>query len=127
MSVPAPTTPPTPEPGLADRIREVLNTIGDPCSVASGTPMGIEEMGLIDTVEVEPDGRVRVAMRLTAPLCHNVGYFSVEIKRRLAEVTGVTSIVVSMDHGLDWTPALISQAAQTRRRTTLQSRGFPAR
>jgi metal-sulfur cluster biosynthetic enzyme len=128
IAVPEITVPaPTGDPGTVARIREVLNTIGDPCSVASGTPMGIEEMGLIDLVDIDPDGGVRVAMRLTAPLCHNVGYFNVEIRRRLAEVTGVTSVEVTMDHGLDWTPALISEAAQERRRTTLQLRGIVAR
>jgi metal-sulfur cluster biosynthetic enzyme len=108
-------------------IREVLNTIGDPCSVASGTPMGIEEMGLIERVEIDADGHVRISMRLTAPLCHNVGYFNVEIKRRLAELDGVASVDVTMDHGLDWTPAMISEGAQARRRKLLEIHGLVAR
>jgi metal-sulfur cluster biosynthetic enzyme len=118
---------PTVESGKETLIRNVLNTIGDPCSVASGTPMGIEEMGLIEAVGLDADGHVRISMRLTAPLCHNVGYFNVEIKRRLAELDGVTSVDVTMDHGLDWTPAMISEGAQARRRTLLQLHGIAAR
>lgn len=112
---------------LDARVREILHGIGDPCSVASGTPMSIEEMGLIKAVDLDEDGRLHVTMRLTAPLCHNVGYFDVEIKKRLAELPGVSSVTVSMDHGLEWTPELISVDARERRRKNLQLHGITAR
>jgi metal-sulfur cluster biosynthetic enzyme len=105
-------------------MRAVLNTIGDPCSVASGTPMGIEELGLIGGLERDADGHVAVAMRMTAPLCHNAGYFKVEVTNRLLELEGVTSVDVTIDNGMDWTPADISPAAQLRRRATLAKHGI---
>jgi metal-sulfur cluster biosynthetic enzyme len=89
--------------------------------------MGIEEMGLIKSMALDADGHLHIAMRLTAPLCHNVGYFDVEIKRRLAELPGVSAVSVSLDHGLEWTPELISADAQERRRRTLQLHGIVAR
>lgn len=106
------------------RIRNLLNSIGDPCSVASGTPMGIEELGLIKDVAVDEAGVVTVGMRLTAPLCHNVGYFNVEIEQRLLELDEVTGVVVTMDHGLEWTPADISPAARARRLEKLKAMGL---
>jgi metal-sulfur cluster biosynthetic enzyme len=112
---------------LEHRARALLDGIGDPCSVASGTPMGIDEMGLIKSVELADDGCLHVAMRLTAPLCHNVGYFNVEIKQRLAALPGVSSVSVSMDHGLEWTPDLISADAQGRRQRNLQLYGISLR
>jgi metal-sulfur cluster biosynthetic enzyme len=112
---------------LVDRaadIRRRLNSIGDPCSVASGTPMGIEELGLIKSVDIDDLGVVTIAMRLTAPLCHNVGYFNVEIEERLLELDHVTAVVVTMDHGLEWTPADISPDAQRRRTENLRRLGL---
>jgi metal-sulfur cluster biosynthetic enzyme len=105
-------------------IKAVLNTIGDPCSVASGTPMGIEELGLIGAVERGPDGHVVVALRMTAPLCHNAGYFKVEVTNRLLKLEGVASVDVTIDNGMDWTPADISLDAQLRRRATLAKHGI---
>jgi metal-sulfur cluster biosynthetic enzyme len=115
------------EPGVDAQVREILHGIGDPCSVASGTPMSIEEMGLVKAVDLDDDGRLHVTLRLTAPLCHNVGYFDVEIKRRLADLPGVASVTVSMDHGLEWTPELISPGARERRRKNLALHGIIAR
>jgi metal-sulfur cluster biosynthetic enzyme len=106
------------------RIKRILNTIGDPCSVASGTPMGIEEMGLIKELHLDSNGHLRIAMRLTAPLCHNVGYFNVEIKNRLLALDEVQSLDITMDHGLEWTPENISQQARERRMATLRRYGL---
>ena len=60
-----------------------LDEIEDPCSVASGTPMGLVEMGLVDSVNVSAGGLVEVNLRLTSPLCHMIGFFKVEAVRRL--------------------------------------------
>jgi metal-sulfur cluster biosynthetic enzyme len=106
------------------RIKNILNTIGDPCSVASGTPMGIEEMGLIKDLHLDSNGHLRIAMRLTAPLCHNVGYFNVEIKNRLLALDEVQSLDITMDHGLEWTPENISKQARERRMATLRRYGL---
>jgi metal-sulfur cluster biosynthetic enzyme len=106
------------------RIKNILNTIGDPCSVASGTPMGIEEMGLIKDLHLDSNGHLRIAMRLTAPLCHNVGYFNVEIKNRLMALDEVQSLDITMDHGLEWTPENISEQARERRMATLRRYGL---
>jgi hypothetical protein len=39
------------DPRVVAEIRRVLDGIGDPCSVGNGIPMGIEEMGLVESVE----------------------------------------------------------------------------
>lgn len=113
--------------GMSARVREVLHGIGDPCSVASGTPMSIEEMGLVKDVAMDDNGCLHITLRLTAPLCHNVGYFDVEIKRLLASLPGVSAVAVTMDHGLEWTPDHIRPAAAERRRQTLELRGIVPR
>jgi metal-sulfur cluster biosynthetic enzyme len=105
-------------------IRQRLDSIGDPCSVAHGTPMGLSEMGLVRNVEVDGEGHVLIELRLTSPTCMMIGYFDVEASRRVSEIPGVTTVEVRADHGLDWLPSMMSESAQRRRRASLQARGM---
>jgi len=110
---------------LSAVIRRELDTIGDPCSVAHGSPMGLDEMGLVEDLDVDADGNVRVRLRLTSPTCTMVGYFGVEVRSRLGRLPGVRSVEVTTDLGLDWTPEHMTEAARARRRANLRARGIP--
>jgi metal-sulfur cluster biosynthetic enzyme len=112
------------DPEVVAEIRRVLDGIGDPCSAGNGTPMGIEEMGLVEAVEVDPDGHAVIRLRLTSPTCHMVAYFKVEAEERAMQIPGVRSVRALSDIGLDWTPAMMSEGAKARRRLHLQSRGI---
>jgi len=111
---------------LAAAVRRELDTIGDPCSVAAGTPMGLESMGLIESVDVDAGGDVVIQLRLTSPCCLNVGYFDVEIRRAVEAMEGVRSVEVRRDIGLDWRPDMMSPDARARRRASLNARGIRA-
>lgn len=114
-----------PDSALVAEIRRQLDTIGDPCSVAQGSSMGLDEMGLVEDVEVDADGNVTVRLRLTSPTCTMVGYFGVEAKRLVGALPGVRNVEVRADLGLDWTPDMMSEAAKARRRAVLAARGIP--
>jgi len=105
-------------------IRRRLNSIGDPCSVANGVPMGVDDMGLVRGVELDDGGHAVIDLRLTSPTCHMVGYFHVEAERRALEVEGVRSVEVRHDLGLDWSPEHMSDDAKRRRRVALRARGL---
>ena len=120
----APVTPDKDE--VVAEIRRRLDTIGDPCSVANGVPMGIDEMGLVEAVELDDAGNVVVRLRLTSPTCFMVGYFNVEAKKRVLEVPDVKSVEVTADIGLDWMPSMMSAGATKRRRAALAARGIPS-
>ena len=92
-----------------------LDEIKDPCSLASGTPMGLAEMGLVDTIAIENGGTVLVKLRLTSPFCHMIGYFTKEATRHIEGLPGVTGVELQADNGLDWSPSRISPAATARR------------
>jgi metal-sulfur cluster biosynthetic enzyme len=106
-------------------IRAQLNEIGDPCSVAQGVPMGLDDMGLVRDVAIDDDGNVAIDLRLTSPSCHIVGYFGEEAKRRVLALPGVRSVSVEVDLGLDWTPQMMSEDAKQRRREAFMARGAP--
>ena len=97
-----------------------LDEIKDPCSVASGVPMGLAELGLIDSIDISPDGDVAIRLRLTSPFCHMIGFFKTEVQRRVSALPGITSVSLSADNGLDWSPERIAPAAQVRRAEQLQ-------
>ncbi len=106
-----------------NEIESAINSIPDPCSVAAHSPMGLVEMGLLEKLEIDDGGEVTVRLRLTSPTCLQVGYFSHEITERVGVLEGVTSVVVTNDLGLDWTPDMIAPEAAAARHLKLLSMG----
>jgi metal-sulfur cluster biosynthetic enzyme len=98
-------------------VRAVLNTVVDPCSVVAGVAAGIDEMGLVRHLEVleGPDGAIiRVTIGVTEPGCLMGVPFAKEAQKRLQALPGVTSVEVTLDHALDWTPEDMSPEYQAR-------------
>ncbi len=110
---------------IVAEVRRALDTIGDPCSVAQGVPMGLDEMGLVEKVELRPGGHVEIRFRLTSPSCMMGGYFKAEAEKAVGAIPGVSSVGVSSDLGLDWHPEMMSAGARRRRRRALLARGGP--
>jgi len=105
---------------LEAKIRHELDSIKDPCSLASGVPLGLDEMGLIDQVIISDEGAVVLRLRLTSPFCHMIGFFKTEATRLIAALPGVASVTLEADNGLDWSPSMISPVGQSRREAHLQ-------
>jgi metal-sulfur cluster biosynthetic enzyme len=103
-----------------DQIRRVLDEIKDPCSVAASVPMGLDEMGLVKSVDISPTGRVDIELRLTSPFCEMIAFLRNETLRRVGELPGVTEVCVRQDSGLDRDPEMIAPDARARRRRRLQ-------
>jgi metal-sulfur cluster biosynthetic enzyme len=99
---------------VEDAIRAALDEVIDPCSEANGTDLSVVEMGLVDRVAVD-DGSAVVRLRLTSPHCTMLPYFEEEIERRVGALTGVDSVTVEADDGLQWGPELMSDEARERR------------
>jgi metal-sulfur cluster biosynthetic enzyme len=106
---------------LAARIRSELDAVKDPCSLATGIPLGLDEMGLIDDVTIAADGAVEVKLRLTSPFCHMIGFFKTEADRLLLALPGVSSVSLVADNGLDWSPSRISPAGQAKREARFEA------
>lgn len=89
------------DPNLAtDTMREnivaALRTIYDP-----EIPVNIYDLGLIYSIEIEPDGHIEIEMTLTAPACPVAGEFPGTVEACVSDVPGVTSVHVE----LVWEPA----------------------
>ncbi|MBZ4417530.1 metal-sulfur cluster assembly factor [Myxococcus sp. RHSTA-1-4] len=94
-------------------LRARIQDIPDPCSLATGVPLGIGEMGLIQSLECV-EGKVTVRMHITSPMCIMAAYFMREIEQRLTGQEGVASVHVEFDQDLQWTPQDIHPDARER-------------
>lgn len=99
------------------RVRDCLLQIKDPCSVATGYPLHLQEMGLVKSIEIDATaGRAVVDLRLTSPTCVMVGYFVTEIQRLVTEaVPDIHDVEVLFDRGFDWTPDMMSEEVRQAR------------
>jgi metal-sulfur cluster biosynthetic enzyme len=89
-----------------DAVRQVLGTVIDP---EVGIP--ITELGLVYAVEVE-DGRVRVVMTTTTPVCPLGAFMQREIERGLVGVDGIESVEVEIVHTPRWCPDMITESGR---------------
>ena len=92
---------------LEEAVVEVIKTVYDP-----EIPVNIWELGLIYSLEVEPEGNVRIAMTLTSPACPVAETLPPEVQGKVAEVPGVRSAVVEVIWDPPWGPEMMSEAAQ---------------
>jgi|JXWS01.1.fsa_nt_gb metal-sulfur cluster biosynthetic enzyme len=102
-------------------IRDKLEDVIDPCSAANGSDLNIIEMGLLDEILIEGD-HVHVKLMVTSPMCTMVSYFIKEVRNEVTTLPGVSSVEVSADNGLRWTPSMLTEEAQTKRRRVLEAR-----
>lgn len=100
------------------RVRDALREIVDPCSAANGSNLDIVEMGLLKSVEIDK-GDVRVKMHLTTPACHMVPYFIEEIEERVGALSGVESVEVETDDGMEWNEDMMSEEAKGKRQAVI--------
>lgn len=79
-----------------------LDTVRDPCSVRMGKPLGLVQMGLVESVVVEADA-IRVRLVLTGPGCVFYFRFAEDIERVLAPVAAGRDIDVAIEDAIMWT------------------------
>ncbi len=99
------------------RVRQLINQIADPCSLARGVPIGLDDMGLVCEVQIQSmDGAgpvIDLLLRLTSPNC----LFFIEFEQKVDHVlreAGAKAVSVRWDTTFDWTPDQIHPAAQNR-------------
>ena len=93
-------------------VRRVLAEVHDPCSVALGDPVTIEDLGLLERIVVN-GASVRVHLVLTMPNC--VMFLDIASSVRAAVQTlGDVEVDVRLDHSTEWTEERLPAAARRR-------------
>jgi len=96
-------------------VRDALRSVVDPCSIATGAPINILDMGLVRGVEVR-DGVAVVGLRLTHPFCMQAANIADRIREVVAAGTGLAA-TVDIDVADEWWPDMIAPEARRRLRS----------
>ncbi len=99
------------QPSASDETREaiieVLKTCYDP-----EIPVDIYELGLIYEVDISDEGRARITMTLTSPMCPVAETLPVEVEQKVASLPGVAKAEVDLVWEPPWEPSMMSDAAR---------------
>ena len=113
-----PSPPPSPHAALTptgetvpvpseDSVIAAIATVYDP-----EIPVNIYELGLIYTIDLLEDGRVKVEMTLTAPACPSAQELPEQVREAVLAVPGVTDAEVEVIWEPPWTPDRMSEEAR---------------
>lgn len=102
-------------PEVEAGVRAALERVVDPCSIATGVPITLTEMGLVSAVEVDA-GVATVRLRVTSPFCMHIGNMQERIIKVVGEVPGIHKVDVLVDDGNEWLPSMMSQKARAELR-----------
>jgi FeS assembly SUF system protein len=75
-------------------------------------PVNIYELGLIYSVDIADDGKVKVEMTLTAPACPSAQELPEQVKEAVLGVSGVTDCEVETVWDPPWDPSRMTEEAR---------------
>ena len=102
----------TPDGALAPPISEtaVIDAI---CTVYDPEiPVNIYELGLIYTIDIHDDGKVKVEMTLTAPACPSAQELPIMVKDAIMGIEGVTDCEVDTVWDPPWDQTRMTEEAR---------------
>jgi metal-sulfur cluster biosynthetic enzyme len=108
----------SPGPGQRVSLAEVRNALArvvDPCSIATGVPLTLAEMGMVRDIAIEGGG-VAVTLVLTSPICWQAGNIIQAVEASVSRVPGVTTVTCAVDHDAGWLPSQMDPGARRRLR-----------
>jgi metal-sulfur cluster biosynthetic enzyme len=73
-----------------------INQVVDPCSAGVRVPIGVVDMGLVESVNLN-GGRVSIELLTTAPFCLFTGLLEEEVQRRVSALPWVESVHVAFN------------------------------
>jgi len=93
--------------GVADQIKEALETVFDP-----EIPVNIVELGLVYEIITKEDGTAKVIMTLTAPNCPVVDSIINDVQQKIESVEGVKNALVELTFDPPWEKSFMSDEAR---------------
>jgi len=86
---------------------DAISTVFDP-----EIPVNIYELGLIYTIDILDDGKIKVEMTLTAPACPSAQELPEQVKEAVMGVPGVTDCEVETVWDPPWDMTRMSEEAR---------------
>ena len=90
-----------------DLVIAAIATVYDP-----EIPVNIYELGLIYTIDIHDDGKVKVEMTLTAPACPSAQELPIQVKEAVMGIQGVTDCEVETVWNPPWDQSRMTEEAR---------------
>ena len=74
-------------------------------------PVNIYDLGLIYDIETDDQNRVKITMTLTAPNCPVADILPNEIKEKVGDIPGVSSVDINLVFDPPWDQTMMSEEA----------------
>ncbi|MDR3470676.1 MAG: iron-sulfur cluster assembly protein [Devosia sp.] len=99
-----------------DRVTEALRTVVDPCSIATGVPVNLVDMGIVRGIKID-GSQVEVQLRFTSPICWQAANILTAIEVAVMAIDGVEQVRCDTRSGAwEWKPEMMAPSAQARLR-----------
>ena len=92
---------------IVEKVIEAIRQVYDP-----EIPVNVYDLGLIYSIDINPENEIDVKMTLTAPGCPVAGSLPGEVERRIETVDEVKSARVELVWDPPWTKERMSEVAQ---------------
>lgn len=92
---------------LYEAVVEACRTVFDP-----EIPVNIYDLGLVYTIQIDPEGAVRIVMTLTAPGCPVAGEMPGWVADAVEAIPGVRQVDVEMTFEPQWGMEMMSDEAR---------------
>jgi FeS assembly SUF system protein len=92
---------------MEEQIIDALREVYDP-----EIPVSIYELGLIYKITIKKNGAVVVRMTLTSPGCPVAASLPIDVKNKVKEVPGVTSVKTEIVWDPPWDQDMISEVGK---------------
>jgi metal-sulfur cluster biosynthetic enzyme len=89
---------------------EAVASVVDPCSIATGHPISLVDMGMLLSVDLSGT-RAAVTLALTSPVCLQAMNIVDAVESAVLEVDGVEEATCRIEPTAEWDPAMIDPEA----------------
>ena len=99
-----------------DQITEALRSVVDPCSIATGVPIDLIDMGIVRGIKIDGT-HVEIQLRFTSPVCLQAMNITSAIEDAVMAIDGVEQVACDTRSGAwEWKPEMMAPSAQARLR-----------
>jgi metal-sulfur cluster biosynthetic enzyme len=99
-----------------NQVTEALRQIADPCSIATGAPINLVDMGMLRGITIDGT-HVDVQLRFTSPVCWQAANIITAIEDNLLAIEGIEQVTCDTRSGAwEWKPEMMAASAQARLR-----------
>ena len=99
-----------------EQVTEALRKVVDPCSIATGAPIDLVDMGLLREIRID-GSHVEIQLRFTSPICWQASNIISAIEENLMAIDGIERVTCDTRSGAwEWKPEMMAASAQARLR-----------